>query len=82
MILGRDILTALGLDLKFSENIIIGCGGPHEGCSAPMIDLSNQHFTYITDKTVKLEESFINSYFEECLKSESKIVSTLRMRGL
>ena len=24
MILGRDLFTALGLDLKFSENIILG----------------------------------------------------------
>ena len=24
MILGRDLLTALGLDLKFSENVLIG----------------------------------------------------------
>ena len=41
MILGRDLLTALGLDLKFSENIFIGGNGPYEGCSVPMVDLSN-----------------------------------------
>ena len=28
MILGRDIITALGLDIKFSENVIIGGEGP------------------------------------------------------
>ena len=28
MILGRDLLTALGLDINFSENVIIGGEGP------------------------------------------------------
>ena len=32
MILGRYLLTALGLDLKFSENTIIVGEGPYEGC--------------------------------------------------
>ena len=41
MILGRDLLTTMGLDLKFSGNIIIGGEGPYEGCSAHMVDLSN-----------------------------------------
>ena len=31
MILGRDLLTALGLDFKCSENIIIGGDKPYEG---------------------------------------------------
>ena len=31
MILGRDLLTALGLDLKFSQNIVIDSEGPYEG---------------------------------------------------
>ena len=41
MVLGREPLTALGLDLKFSDNFIIGREGPYEGCSAPMVDVSN-----------------------------------------
>ena len=32
MILARKLLTALGLDLKFSENTIIAGEGPYEGC--------------------------------------------------
>ena len=44
-----------------------------------MFDISNYDFTYITDKTVKLEEYFINSYVDECLKSESGIISTSRI---
>ena len=44
-----------------------------------MVDVSNYSFKYITDKTVKPEESFVNSYVEECLESESAINSTCRM---
>ena len=55
MILGRDLLTALGLDLKFSENLIIVIEGPYKGYSTPMDDVSNYNFKYITDKTVITE---------------------------
>ena len=55
MILGRELLTALGLYLKFYENFIIGREGLYEGCSAPMFDVINYGFTSITDKTVKPE---------------------------
>ena len=52
MILGRDLLTALGLDPKFSENVIIGGEGPYEMFSSPMVDLINYNFKYMTDKPV------------------------------
>ena len=45
-----------------------------------MIDVSNYKFKYLTDKIVKVEESFINSYIVECLKSEITIIYTHRMR--
>ena len=76
MILGRDLLTVLVLDLKFSKNISIGGDGPYEGCSAPMVYLSNHKFKSLTDTIVKLEEYFINSYVNKCLKSKSTISST------
>ena len=44
MILGRDLTNALGLYIKFSENIIIGGKGPYEGCLAPMVDVRNCDF--------------------------------------
>ena len=50
MILGRDLLSALGLDLKFSQNLIIGGEGPYEGCLEPMSDFSNYDFKYLTEK--------------------------------
>ena len=41
MILGRGLLTSLGMDLKFSDNLVIGSNVQYEGCSAPMVDVSN-----------------------------------------
>ena len=79
---GRDLLTALGTDLNFSENVIIGDEGPYEGCSSPMVDVSNYNFKSITDKTVKLEESFVNSYVEECFEFDNTKISTRRMRRI
>ena len=38
--LGIDLITALVLDLKFSGNILVGGDGPHEGCLAPMADVT------------------------------------------
>ena len=55
IILGRDLLTALVLDLKFSNNIIFGVEGPYEGYSVPMVDVINYNFNIITFKTVKME---------------------------
>ena len=53
MILGRDLLTALGPDLKFSENVIRGGEGPHKGCLAPMFDVKTYDFNIVTAETVK-----------------------------
>ena len=80
MILGRDLLTALVLDLNFSSNIIIGGDGPYEGCSAPMDDLINYEFKPLTEKIVKLEEFFINSYVNKCLGFKRTISYTRRIR--
>ena len=79
IILGRYLLTTLGLDLKFYENVIIGGDRPYKGCLTHMVDVSNYDIAYLTDKTVKREESFINYYFNECLESDSAISSTQRI---
>ena len=50
MILGRYLLTTPGLDLKFSENLIIVGEVPYEGCLAPMTYLSNYDFKSLTKK--------------------------------
>ena len=82
MILGIDLLTEIGLDLKFTNNVILGREGPYEGYYSPMVDVSNCNFNIITAKTVTPEESFINSYINECIESESAISTTLRMRRI
>ena len=38
MIIGRDLLLELKLDLYFSNFTIKGNGGAYEGCTAPMKD--------------------------------------------
>ena len=50
IILCRDLLIELVLDLKLSENIIICGEGTYKGRSAPMVDVSNCNFTSIIDK--------------------------------
>ena len=82
MILGRDLLTALGLDHKFSDNFIIVYNRQYGGCLAPMIDVSNYYFTSLADKRVKTKEFFINSYIYKCLKSESAIILMRRMHRI
>ena len=82
MILCRYLLTALGLYLKFPENIIIGGEGPYEECLASIVEVINYKFKYLTYKIVKPEESFINLYVNECLNSKSTIRSTHRMRRI
>ena len=53
MILGRYLLTALGLNIKFYKNVIIGGEGPYEGCSESMVDISKYDFNIITDEKFK-----------------------------
>ena len=55
MIVGKDTLTSLGLDLNFSENITIGGEEPYYWCSAPIVDLSNYGFKFLMENMVKLE---------------------------
>ena len=47
-----------------------------------MVDVINYDFKSITDKNVKPEESFVNSYVDKCLESDSAINSTRRMRRI
>ena len=44
MILGRALLTELGLNLKLSEHVIKADGGPLKGLTAPMVNLGAYAF--------------------------------------
>ena len=47
MILGRDLLTELGLNPKFSEHVIEAYYGPFNGSTTPMVDLGTYIFKYL-----------------------------------
>ena len=51
MLIGRYLITALGLELKFSNYFIIGDKAPYEGCSSTIVKVSSYKFTFITDKS-------------------------------
>ena len=65
MVLGRDLLDTLVLDM-FYDYIIIGIAQPYKGFLATMVDINNYNFKYLTDKFVKPEELFINFYVNKC----------------
>ena len=44
MILVRNILTALGLNIKFSDHVIEAYEGPLKGLTTPMADLDTYEF--------------------------------------
>ena len=62
MILGRDLLIELGLDIKFSYHVIIGDSVSYEGCSSPTIDVHNYDFKYIVE--IILYQFYMDKYFE------------------
>ena len=64
MILGRYLLTVLGLYISFSDRVIVVSKGQYEGCSALMFDVSNYGYTHLMDKTIELEESFLSFYVD------------------
>ena len=47
-----------------------------------MVDVNNDDFKSITDKTFNPEEYFINLYVDECIESDNTISSTHRMRRI
>ena len=44
IILGRDLLTTLGLYLKLSYNVIVDDEEPYEVFSSPMVGISNYNY--------------------------------------
>ena len=47
MILGRDLLTKSGLNIKLSENVIESDDGPFNRSTTPMVDLGTYIFKYL-----------------------------------
>ena len=69
MILGRDLLTELGLNLKFSNHITKANDAPFMGAMAPMVDLGAYIFKDLNTGKIKMEELFTNAYTKEVYKS-------------
>ena len=46
MIIVRDLLTKLVIDIKIYEHNIVGVVGPYEGFTMPMVKLNDYHFKY------------------------------------
>ena len=64
MILGRDLLTALGLNLKSSDHVIEADDGPFKGSTPPMVDMGMYEFKYLNTGNITPEELFMNVYTE------------------
>ena len=60
MILGRDVLISLGLNLKFSEHVIESDDGTFNRSTTPMVDLGTYVFKDLNTGKITPEESFTN----------------------
>ena len=61
MLLGRDLLIELGLNLKFSEHATKANDGPLNGYRTPMIDLGTYTFKDLNTGKFTPKESFTNA---------------------
>ena len=52
MILERDLLTELGLNIKLSEQVIKADYGPFNGSKTPMVDLGTYIFKYLNTEKI------------------------------
>ena len=62
MILGQDILTELGLNLRLDEHVIEADDGLFKGYTTPMIDLGTYEFNNLNTGKITPEELFTVAY--------------------
>ena len=79
MILGRYLLTSLGLKLKLSDRVISPFDGSLKGSMAPMFDQGTYEFNFLDRGNITPEESFMNAFTEEIHESEKVIIYTNRL---
>ena len=66
MILGRDLLKSMGLDIKLSRHIIKGGDKPFGGCTNFMMDMITYDYVSLNlNSQLKPEESFMDDQIEE-----------------
>ena len=69
--MGRELPTYLGLDFKFTKNIIVGDYGPFEGFMAHLVDLVKHNFKFIYIDAITPEKYFMGVHVEEVRESEN-----------
>ena len=82
MILGRDLLIYLGLNITFYDHIIEADDGPFKEYTTTMVDLGSYEFKYFITGKVTPEELFTNAYTEEIHESQQVRISTKKLRVL
>ena len=70
IVLGVDILTEMGLNLKFCNHVIEGYDRPFKGSTTPVVDMVTHEFTYFKTGKITPEEFFMNAYPDEVYESE------------
>ena len=80
MILGKDLLNDLGLNIKLSDCVIESDDGPFKGSVSPIVDLGTYEFKYLNTGKITPEEIFMNYYAEEVNELEQLRPSTIRLR--
>ena len=65
MILGKYLITELGLNLKFSEHVIESGDGPFNGSTNSMVDLGTYIFKYLNTDKITPKEFFTDAYVKE-----------------
>ena len=76
MILGRYLLTALWLNLKFSDHIIEADYGTFKGSTTPTVDLGTYESKDLNTGNITLKELFKNAYVDEIHELEQVRTST------
>ena len=80
IILGRDILTQLRLNLKWYDHFIEADDVPLKGSTSPTVRLGTYIFKYLNIGEIKPEEFFTNAYAEELYDPEHVCNATKRLR--
>ena len=80
MILGRYLLTTLGIILKLFYHVIETDVGPFKWSTVPIYDMGVYTFNDSNTEKITPEELFMNSYAEEIEESEEVHTPTKRYR--
>ena len=74
MFLGIYLLTALVLDLKFFEHVIIVSDVPYEVCSSLMVDLTDYDFKLLMKKLSNWKNPLLICTSKNSLSQKAQLV--------